>query len=176
MSTIFDHHPLASIEQRTLQGPVKVQDQRRTDTAGTGSTPRWAAGGHDAVRVHLRGHRGGQALRGHLRRRRAPRDHGDPRNISRHRTRPSTGSSPRWPGPRPREARRRPHRSNCRARRRPPPDVDLGEPGGPAYTRAMLSKRAWWPMKARRVRPVGPLRCLATMISAVPWVSVDSGL
>ncbi|HUD18560.1 MAG TPA: hypothetical protein VMQ59_14935 [Acidimicrobiales bacterium] len=41
MSTIFDHRPLASIEQRTLQGPVKVQDQRRTDTAGTGSTPRW---------------------------------------------------------------------------------------------------------------------------------------
>ena len=44
------------------------------------------------------------------------------------------------------------------------------------YTRAMLSNRAWWPMKARRVVPVGPLRCLATITSAVPWVSVASGL
>ena len=46
----------------------------------------------------------------------------------------------------------------------------------PRYIRAMLSKRAWWPMKASVVWPVGPFRCLATMISAVPWVSVESGL
>jgi hypothetical protein len=30
-------------------------------------------------------------------------------------------------------------------------------------------------MNARRTFPVGPLRCFATMISAVPW-SADSGL
>jgi hypothetical protein len=33
LSTFFDHHPHPYIEQRKLQGPVKVQDQRRTDTA-----------------------------------------------------------------------------------------------------------------------------------------------
>jgi hypothetical protein len=33
MSTIFEHHPHPYIEERKIQGPVKVQDQRRTDTA-----------------------------------------------------------------------------------------------------------------------------------------------
>ena len=34
--------------------------------------------------------------------------------------------------------------------------------------RAMLAKRVWWGRKARRVLPVGPVRCLATITSAVP--------
>ena len=33
MSNIFTHHPHPYIEQRKLAGPVKVRDQRRTDTA-----------------------------------------------------------------------------------------------------------------------------------------------
>ena len=40
--------------------------------------------------------------------------------------------------------------------------------------RAMLAKRVWWGRKARRVLPVGPVRCLATITSAVP-ASVVSG-
>ena len=38
----------------------------------------------------------------------------------------------------------------------------------------MLAKRVWWGRKARRVLPVGPVRCLATITSAVP-ASVVSG-
>src|ERR1700722_5960958 len=41
--------------------------------------------------------------------------------------------------------------------------------------RAMLANRVGWSRKASLVVPVGPLRCLATMISAVPR-SFDSWL
>ncbi len=43
------------------------------------------------------------------------------------------------------------------------------------YTRAMLAKRVWWSTKASCTSPVGPFRCLAMMISAVP-LSGESGL
>lgn len=43
------------------------------------------------------------------------------------------------------------------------------------HMRAMLAKRVYWLRKAKWHTPVGPFRCLETMISAVPR-SADSGL
>ena len=43
------------------------------------------------------------------------------------------------------------------------------------YSRARLANCVYWSRKASRVDPVGPLRCLDTMISAMPRWS-ESGL
>ena len=48
-------------------------------------------------------------------------------------------------------------------------------PAPDPQSRAMLANLAKWSRKARRVTPVGPFRCLATITSAVPRWS-DSGL
>ncbi len=54
-------------------------------------------------------------------------------------------------------------------------DRRLARLHGWTQTRAMFTKRVTWSRKASDVDPVGPLRCLATMISAVPF-SADSRL
>ncbi|MNP74399.1 hypothetical protein D3C76_1712700 [compost metagenome] len=38
---------------------------------------------------------------------------------------------------------------------------------------ARFSKRVYLPMNARRMKPMGPLRCLPMMISAMPLCSVS---
>ena len=46
------------------------------------------------------------------------------------------------------------------------------QPGPIRYTLDMFSNRAYWLRNARWTEPVGPLRCLATMISASPRRSI----